>query len=216
MRLPSAARPLAALVDGCGTRPAARQTLLACFRPFIEHLASSSLSPKTIRKHVDNLWILGGEIIRDLLDVESDSTFDTGSERSEENRRRMAYLFVHGVYNLPNKNRPVCHKNGGHSYLSVYGRLRWNQLAQTITTGFGSMGQGRYVHPQRRRTITPHEAARLQTFPDWFDFGDRTKAANSRALMAGACPVRSSSCSSSIREGASRFASPASVSNLSR
>ena len=40
--------------------------LLACLRPFIEHLASSPLSPKTIRRHVDNLWILGGEIIRDL------------------------------------------------------------------------------------------------------------------------------------------------------
>jgi hypothetical protein len=34
--------------------------------PFIEHLASSSLSPKTIRRHVGNLWLLGGEIIRDL------------------------------------------------------------------------------------------------------------------------------------------------------
>jgi hypothetical protein len=42
------------------------EQLLACLRPFIEHLASSSLSPKTIRKHVDNLWMLGGEIIRDL------------------------------------------------------------------------------------------------------------------------------------------------------
>jgi hypothetical protein len=42
------------------------EQLLACFRPFIEHLASLSLSPKTIRKHVDNLWRLGGEIIRDL------------------------------------------------------------------------------------------------------------------------------------------------------
>jgi hypothetical protein len=42
------------------------EQLLACFRPFIEHLASSSLNPKTIRKHVDNLWMLGGEIIRDL------------------------------------------------------------------------------------------------------------------------------------------------------
>jgi len=42
------------------------EQLLACFRPFIGHLASSSLSPKTIRKHVDNLWMLGGEIIRDL------------------------------------------------------------------------------------------------------------------------------------------------------
>src|SRR5271157_363135 len=42
------------------------EALVVCFRPFIEHLASSSLSPKTIRRHVDNLWTLGGEIIRDL------------------------------------------------------------------------------------------------------------------------------------------------------
>ena len=42
------------------------EQLLVCFRPFIDHLASSSLSPKTIRRHVDNLWVLGGEIIRDL------------------------------------------------------------------------------------------------------------------------------------------------------
>ena len=44
------------------------QALLVCLRPFIEHLASSSLSRKTIRRHVDNLWLLGGEIIRDLND----------------------------------------------------------------------------------------------------------------------------------------------------
>jgi hypothetical protein len=42
------------------------EQVLAFLRPFIEHLAASSLSPKTIRNHVDNLWILGGEIIRDL------------------------------------------------------------------------------------------------------------------------------------------------------
>ena len=44
------------------------EQLLACFRSFIEHLAASSLSPQTIRTHVDNLWVLGGEIIRDLND----------------------------------------------------------------------------------------------------------------------------------------------------
>jgi len=42
------------------------QQLLTCFRPFIEYLASQHLSPKTIRRHVDNVWLLGGEIIRDL------------------------------------------------------------------------------------------------------------------------------------------------------
>ena len=39
---------------------------MACFRPFIEHLVNMGLSPKTVRRHVDNLWSLGGEIIRDL------------------------------------------------------------------------------------------------------------------------------------------------------
>jgi hypothetical protein len=42
------------------------EQLLVCFRPFIEHLASSGLSRKTVRTHIDNLWSLGGEIIRDL------------------------------------------------------------------------------------------------------------------------------------------------------
>jgi hypothetical protein len=42
------------------------ERLLALFRPFIEHLAASDLSPKTIRRHIDNLWRLGGELIRHL------------------------------------------------------------------------------------------------------------------------------------------------------
>ena len=42
------------------------EQLIALFRPFLEYLAASDLSPKTIQKHVDNLWLLGGEFIRDL------------------------------------------------------------------------------------------------------------------------------------------------------
>src|SRR6266853_1113566 len=42
------------------------EQLLTLFRPFLENLAASDLSPKTIQKHVDNMWALGGEFIRDL------------------------------------------------------------------------------------------------------------------------------------------------------
>ena len=42
------------------------EKLVACFRPFLENLVGSDLSPKTIQKHVENMWVLGGEIIRDL------------------------------------------------------------------------------------------------------------------------------------------------------
>ena len=47
------------------------EQLVACFRPFLEELVASDLSPKTIQKHVDNLWALGGEIIRDLHETPS-------------------------------------------------------------------------------------------------------------------------------------------------
>ena len=44
------------------------EKIVACFRPFLEHLIGLRFSRKTIRKHADNLWILGGELIRDLND----------------------------------------------------------------------------------------------------------------------------------------------------
>jgi len=47
------------------------EKLVACFRPFLEDLIASDLSPKTIQKHVDNLWALGGAIIRDLNETPS-------------------------------------------------------------------------------------------------------------------------------------------------
>lgn len=109
--------------------------------------------------------------LEDLLDREGIEVFDTAATLSKENARRVAYLFKHGLHDLPDSERPACHRLKPHAYRSVYGRMHWDQPAPTITTGFGSNGQGRFVHPLRSRTITPHEAARLQTIPDFFDFG---------------------------------------------
>lgn len=99
------------------------------------------------------------------------SLFDTTGTASEVNQKRIDWLVERDKRVLPDRLRPTCHRGGGHSYKSIYGRMDWDAPAQTITTGFGSMGQGCYVHPSERRTITPHEAARLQTFPDFFRFG---------------------------------------------
>ncbi|GEM_PF-471381 len=42
------------------------QGLLDAMRPFVIYLISSGLKKKTIRNHMDNLWLLGGEIIRSV------------------------------------------------------------------------------------------------------------------------------------------------------
>ncbi|MCA0910076.1 DNA cytosine methyltransferase [Qipengyuania gaetbuli] len=107
--------------------------------------------------------------ISDLLDKSADGLMNTPAAPSPVTLERINYLFDNKLHDLPNDQRPDCHKNG-HSYPSVYGRMHWDKPAQTITTGFNAAGQGRYVHPKRRRVITPREAARIQGFPDWFNF----------------------------------------------
>lgn len=105
-----------------------------------------------------------------------------------ENARRVKYLFDNDAYDLPDESRPPCHRDKEHTYQSVYGRLRWDAPAQTITSGFGSMGQGRFIHPRRPRLITPHEAARIQGFPDFFDFSAASGLTALRTMIGNAVP----------------------------
>jgi len=42
--------------------------LIALFRPFIQSLIDHGWTKSTIRNHIDNLWLLGGEIIREVND----------------------------------------------------------------------------------------------------------------------------------------------------
>lgn len=51
-----------------------------------------------------------------------------------------------------------------------YGRLCWNEQAPTITTRFDTPAGGKFIHPVENRTLTPREAARIQSFPDDFEF----------------------------------------------
>lgn len=62
-----------------------------------------------------------------------------------------------------------CHiDHDGHS--DVYGRLHRARPSGTLTTRCISVSNGRFAHPTQDRSITPREAAALQTFPDTFVF----------------------------------------------
>jgi len=121
------------------------------------------------------------QAISDLETISPTSVFDSPAKLSPENRKRISWLFKNDKYDLPDRHRPHCHKNG-HTYPSVYGRMNWESPAQTITTGFLTPGRGRYIHPGQQRTITPHEAARLQSFPDSYSFAVPGKTIN-KALL---------------------------------
>ena len=117
------------------------------------------------RKPRNVMWAIG-----DLIDIEQkESVFDEATRQQAENLARIEWLFNNGEHDLPNEERPDCHKDGT-TYNAVYGRMYDDRPAPTITTGFGTPGQGRFIHPTERRLITPHEAARIQGIPDTFRF----------------------------------------------
>ncbi len=69
---------------------------------------------------------------------------------------------------LPEHLRLKCHRRQvGHA--DVYGRMDFEKPSNTIRTGF-SPSKGRFIHPTANRGITPMEAARIQTFPDSYQF----------------------------------------------
>lgn len=130
----------------------------------------------------DLRWAIG-----DLVDIASDDPIDRAPQAKSANLERMQYLLDRDEYDLPNELRPKCHQ-GTHSYKSMYGRLKWDEPAQTITSGFGSIGQGRYMHPERPRALTAHEAARIQGFPDYFDFSPSPTRSALATMIGNAVP----------------------------
>lgn len=135
----------------------------------------------------DVWWAIG-----ELEDLPEDDFMNKQPEFSSENVGRIGWLFQNGQYDLPPSQRPDCHKNGT-TYNSVYGRLHPDRPGPTITTGFMTPGRGRYIHPTRRRVLTPREAARLQGFPDTYEFrtrsGDLPSTAQLGKWIGDAVPI---------------------------
>lgn len=64
---------------------------------------------------------------------------------------------------------PICLQDFK-GFADVYGRLAWDRPAITITHYARNPASGRFVHPEQNRGLTMREAARLQSFPDGFEF----------------------------------------------
>ena len=65
---------------------------------------------------------------------------------------------------------------GSQERISRYSRLRWDSPGPVLRAGTGkdrgSFQAARPIHPEMPRVISVREAARLQGFPDWFEFSD--------------------------------------------
>ena len=98
-----------------------------------------------------------------------------------------------GWKNWPEDLKLACHKKiGGATYMSVYGRMKWEEPSPTITTHCTGYGNGRFGHPVQNRAITLREAALLQTFPIQYKFYPENKQFSSSKIakqIGNAVPV---------------------------
>lgn len=107
---------------------------------------------------------------------------------------------------LPAKYKLPCHRRCK-GFLDVYGRMSWDELAPTITSGCANPSKGRFLHPSQNRTITLREAALLQGFPRKYKF-DVSHGKEAISLMIGNAlpPPFVAVHAKSIRRGIERVA----------
>jgi DNA (cytosine-5)-methyltransferase 1 len=88
---------------------------------------------------------------------------------------------------LDESRQLACHRSCN-GFKDVYGRMAWNKVAPTITSGCFNPSKGRFLHPDQNRAITLREAAILQSFPQDYYFSLKRGKTNAALMIGNALP----------------------------
>lgn len=143
-----------------------RTVLLASLHGPIGLREPDASQPKTVEDALKGLPIIrhGG--------CNKDDPLHAASRLSPLNLKRIKASKPGGSWrDWPKRLVADCHRKGtGERYPSVYGRMRWDEPAPTLTTQFYGFGSGRFGHPTQARALTLREGAILQGFPENYSF----------------------------------------------
>ena len=124
------------------------------------HLTKTNTLTKLLTSHFND----GEECQQDPLHRSRKLT-DNNKKRIEQSKPGGTWKDWDEELRLP------CHKkSSGKGYTTVYGRMKSDDLAPTITTQFNNLGSGRFGHPEQHRALSLREGALLQTFPKDYKF----------------------------------------------
>ena len=160
-------------------------------------LGSIELTPPT---HEPGEHVTVRDAIRHMHPIEAGGacpldTLHKASGMSEKNLKRIRSSSPGGTWrDWDGGLQAICHtKATGKTYPSVYGRMRWDTPAPTVTTQFHGFGNGRFGHPVQDRALSLREGALLQTFPRDYSFvpeGREIQIAPVARLIGNAVPVK--------------------------
>lgn len=144
----------------------------------------SHIEPVKGRKTVrDTIGKLPDHILR------NDYLHSLGEQRSERVRQLIKAIPKDGGSRTALSPGLVlkCHEKQDGFY-DVYGRMRWDDVAPTITGGCINPSKGRFLHPTEDRAITLREAALLQSFPPGYVFSLRRGKYAAAEMIGNALP----------------------------
>lgn len=151
--------------------------------------------------HNPESYITVKEAIGHLKKIKSGESSDNdfvhkASKLSEKNLKRIKQSKPGGSWkrDWDEELKLSCHTSEkGKTYVSVYGRMKWNEPAPTMTTFCTGIGNGRFGHPEQNRAISLREASILQSFPESYIFADRAedlKFGNTSKHIGNAVPPK--------------------------
>lgn len=156
-----------------------------CIPPDFDELVQRPAVLETVRQAIGHLPSLA------TGQSDPDDPLHVARRHSDLTLRRLAHIPKDGGSRsaLPRALVLPCHaKLDPGAFSDVYGRMSWDDVAPTLTTGCTDVTRGRYAHPRDDRAITLREAALLQTFPSTYRFAGRHGAISRQ--IGNAVPVR--------------------------
>jgi DNA (cytosine-5)-methyltransferase 1 len=142
--------------------------------------APETVQRKTVRETIGNLKPAGrsGDALHDFPEI-----------RSEKVGRLISLIPKNGGSrnDLPLSEQLPCHRRCD-GFKDIYGRMAWDDVAPTITTGCFNPSKGRFLHPAENRNITMREAALLQSFPEDFTVPPGTTKTAVASMIGNALP----------------------------
>lgn len=170
-----------------------RFLLIACMKGRPNLPEPTHIDPNFAEKTKLEPWVTVGQVIRDLPSLRQGLEDPSVPNHYAMKHSALVQKRIRSVpkdggsrSSFPTELQLKCHQES-QGFNDVYGRMSWDSPSPTITCGCCNPSKGRFLHPEQDRAISPREAARLQTFPDWFVFyGSKTSI---QSQIGNALPV---------------------------
>lgn len=135
---------------------------------------------KTVRQAIHGLPQAGnsGDPLHDFPEARSEKVRNLISRIPKDGGSRLA---------LPKEEQLPCHQECD-GFKDIYGRMAWDKVSPTITSGCFNPSKGRFLHPEEDRCITMREAALLQSFPARFKVPKFVNKTDVALMLGNALP----------------------------